>query len=107
MTANSGKVLKETTAAVNPIIDELSPVTFEVAAKRHSGLWKTKQYCEKEFKAELMETTNRLEQAKLPGFEVSEGMRETRFNNRCTNISEYSNALNRGRVFTNPKFSSC
>ena len=107
LTANSGKVLRETTAEVNPIIDELSPETFEVAAKRHSALWKTKQYTEKEFKAELMATTNRIEQAKLPDHEFTEKMRVKEFNNRCTNVSEYSNALNRGRVFINPKFSSC
>ena len=107
MTANSGKVLKETKAAVNPILDELSPETFTVAAKRNAGIWKTKQYCEKEFKSELMETTNRVEQAKMPSFEFTESIREKKFNNVCTNVSEYANAINRGRVFINPKFSSC
>ena len=40
-------------------------------------------------------------------YDKSESMRETNHNILVTNISEYSNALNRGRVFTNPKFSSC
>ena len=107
LTANSSKVLKETTATVNPVIDELDAEAFTVAAKKVAGVWKTKQYCEKEFKAELMETTNRIEQNKLPEYAISENMREKRFNNMCTNVSEYSNAINRGRVFVNPKFSSC
>jgi len=34
-------------------------------------------------------------------------MRITKHNIKVTNISEYSNALNRGSVFINPKFGSC
>ena len=53
-----------------------------------------------------MQTTNRDIQGQLPEEEI-EGLRCTEHNIRVTNISEYSNALNRGRFFTNPKFSSC
>ena len=99
-------MLKET-QTVNPIIDQLSPETFEVTAKKHSTLWCTKQFKDAQFREDIMKTTDRIEQDNLPDFDLTEGMRERKFNNRTTNISEYSNALNRGRVFTNPKFSSC
>ena len=51
-------------------------------------------------------TTNRNAQNNVDP-EISEKLRETKYNLKVSNISEYSNALNRGRVFTNPKFSSC
>ena len=70
-------------------------------------MWKTQQYKAEEFREDLNHTTNRIEQNKLPDFELTESMRAKDWNNRVTNISEYSNALNRGRVFINPKFSSC
>ena len=54
-----------------------------------------------------MDTTNRITQNNIPEYEFVESMRIREFNNRVTNISEYANALNRGRVFINPKFSSC
>ena len=54
-----------------------------------------------------MDTVVRKEAEKLPDYEVTESMREKRFNNVVTNVSEYANALNRGRIFINPKFSSC
>ena len=88
-------------------MDNLDPETFEVAAKKHSTMWKTKQYKEEEFRQDLNQTTNRIAQNNLPDQEMLESLRTTEFNNRITNISEYSNALNRGRVFINPKFSSC
>ena len=99
-------MLKDT-QTVNPIVDQLSPETFEVTAKKHSSLWSSKQYTDSQFRGDLMQTTDRIVQDNLPSHEMTEAMREKKFNNRTTNISEYSNALNRGRVFTNPKFSSC
>ena len=85
----------------------MDPSTFEVAAKKHSTLWKTEQYKAEEFRGDLNQTTNRIAQNNLPDQEMLESLRTTDHNNRITNISEYSNALNRGRVFINPKFSSC
>ena len=106
MTDKSKQVLTDT-QMVNPIIDSLDPETFEVAAKKHSSIWNNMQYKDKEFREDLMQTCDRIAQGQLPEQELLEKMRSTEFNNRVTNISEYSNALNRGRVFTNPKFSSC
>ena len=106
MTANSQQVLRET-QVVNPVLAQLSPETFEVTAKKRSSIWKTNQYKDDESRHGLMDTKSRQDQNQLNEFDLSERMRETRFNNRKTNISEYANALNRGRVFTNPKFSSC
>jgi len=54
----------------------------------------------------LINTTMRSTQNNIDP-EIADKLRETKYNLRVTNISEYSNALNRGRVFTNPKFSSC
>ena len=79
---------------------------FEVSAKKHSLMWSSQQYRDPEMRTQLNATTNRAGQNNLD-FEITEKLRETKYNLRVTNISEYSNALNRGRVFTNPKFSSC
>ena len=106
MTAKSKDALCDTQGA-NPALEELDASTFEVAAKKHSTMWQTEQYKDNSFRQELLQTFNRIEQDKLPDQELLESMRTKEFNNRVTNISEYSNALNRGRVFTNPKFSSC
>ena len=106
LTAQSIGVLKDT-QTVNPVIDQLDPETFEVTAKKCSTMWNNSQYKDTEFRKDLNQTTNRIAQAQLPDQEMLENMRTKDFNNRVTNISEYSNALNRGRVFTNPKFSSC
>ena len=101
-------MLKDT-QQVNPILDSLDPQTFEVTAKKHSALWNTDQYKGADFRGDLMQTTDRIAQSNLNALsgDMVESLRETKHNNRTTNISEYSNALNRGRVFTNPKFSSC
>ena len=103
------QVLKNS-STVNPIIDSLDPETFEVTAKKHSSIYGmcTQQYKEEKFRTELNKTTNRISQ-NLTDQEWTyiEELRKVEFNNRVTNISEYSNALNRGRVFINPKFSSC
>lgn len=69
-------------------------------------MWSSQQYRDPEMRTQLNATTNRAGQNNLD-FEITEKLRETKYNLRVTNISEYSNALNRGRVFTNPKFSSC
>ena len=79
---------------------------FEVTAKKCSSIWKTEQYKDPDFRQILNTTTTRdFQPAYEP--ELVERMRETKFNNQKTNIGEYANALNRGRVFINPKFSSC
>ena len=51
---------------VNPALDQLDPATFEVAAKKHSTLWKTEQYKAEEFRSDLTNTTNRIAQNNLP-----------------------------------------
>ena len=79
---------------------------FEVAAKKQSLMWGSQQYRDNEHRGQLNVTTNRNAQNNIDP-EISEKLRETKHNIKVTNISEYSNALNRGRVFTNPKFSSC
>ena len=106
MTAQSIGVLKDT-QTVNPVIDQLDPETFEVTAKKCSTMWKNEQYKDEEFRKDLNQTTNRIAQSQMPDQEMLEKLRTTEFNNRVTNVSEFSNALNRGRVFINPKFSSC
>ena len=79
---------------------------FEVTAKKCSSIWKTEQYTDPNFRENLNKTTNRnTQQVHEP--ELVDRMREVKFNNQKTNIGEYANAINRGRVFTNPKFSSC
>ena len=59
MTDKSKKVLTDT-QMVNPVIDQLDPETFEVAAKKHSTMWNTQQYKDQEFRQELLQTTNRI-----------------------------------------------
>jgi hypothetical protein len=105
MTANSNTKLKETMQEGNPAIEGLSAEVFEVAAKRNAPLWKTEQYKDESSRGQLTTTMNRQQQAY--DAEIAQKMRTDKFNIRVTNISEYSNAINRGRVFTNPKFSSC
>ena len=107
MTENSKGALANEASHVNPVLEKLDPSTFEVAAKKHSTMWNTQQYKDAEFRADLLQTCSRIDANNLPDQDLLEKMRVTEFNNRVTNISEYSNALNRGRVFTNPKFSSC
>ena len=69
-------------------------------------MWQSQQYRDNEQRGQLNGTTNRVTQNNIDP-EIAEKLRETKHNIKVTNISEYSNALNRGRVFTNPKFSSC
>ena len=52
MTKQSAQVLTDT-QTVNPVIEQLDPETFEVTAKKHSTMWKTGQYKDPEFRADL------------------------------------------------------
>ena len=83
----------------------ISPAIFEVAAKKTSPIWHTEQYKDADFRQNLNQTSNKV--VFTHDEEVAEKMRVTQYNLKVSNISEYSNAINRGRVFTNPKFSSC
>jgi len=69
-------------------------------------MWGTQQYRDPGQRGNLNVTTTRGATNNIDP-EITERLRETKHNIKVTNISEYSNALNRGRVFTNPKFSSC
>ena len=69
-------------------------------------MWQSQQYRDSDQRQHLNQTTQRGAQNNIDP-EIAEKLRETKHNIKVTNISEYSNALNRGRVFTNPKFSSC
>ena len=106
MTAKSQKALSGTNET-SEVLEQLDPETFEVAAKKVSAIWKSEQYNDQDFRKDLLQTTKRIDQNNLPDQEQLESMRVKDHNNRITIISEYSNALNRGRVFINPKFSSC
>ena len=105
MTAVSSTKLKEQEQTDNPVLKELDPSVFEVAAKKNAAVWKTEQYKDKDFRAQLTNTTNRGIHSYDP--EIAQMLVTNKHNIQVTNISEYSNALNRGRVFINPKFSSC
>ena len=90
----------------NPVLESLDPRAFEVSAKKQSLMWQSQQYRDSDQRQNLNVTTQRGTQNNIDP-EIAERLRETKYNIKVTNISEYSNALNRGRVFTNPKFSSC
>ena len=79
---------------------------FEIPAKKCASIWKSEQYKQPEFREQLNTTTNRLNQVAYEP-ELVDRMRVQEFNNQKSNISEYANALNRGRVFINPTLSSC
>ena len=89
----------------NPVVDQLDPAVFEVSAKKQSTIWTTGTYKQSDFRQGLNQTTNRVQHAYDQ--EVAPKMQMTNHNIKITTISEYSNALHRGRVFINPKFSSC
>ena len=90
----------------NPALKDLDPEIFEPTAKKCSSIWNTQQYKGADFRENLNKTTNR-QNIVAQEQELIDRLRETKFNNQKTNIGEYANALNRGRVFINPKFSSC
>ena len=75
-------------------------------AKKCSSIWNTQQYKNEDFRDNLNTTVNRMNIVSHD-IDLVDRLRETQYNNQKTNIGEYANALNRGRVFTNPKFSSC
>jgi len=106
LTKHSQIKIDEKAQCANPVIDSLDPEVFEVSAKKHSLMWSSQQYRDEEQRKHLNMTTNRDIQGNYDK-DIAEKLRETKFNMRVTPISEFSNALNRGRVFTNPKFSSC
>ena len=107
MTENAKGALATEAQNVNPVLESLDPAVFEVSAKKQAAIWSSDQYKDQSFRQDLTNSVNRIEQCKLPEQDMLERMRVTEFNNRITNVSEYANALNRGRVFINPKFSSC
>ena len=106
MTAASKSVVDENAQISNPVIESLDPSVFEVPAKKQSLMWASQQYRDEGQRVNLNVTSSRGTQNNIDP-EIMERLRETKHNIKVTNISEYSNALNRGRVFTNPKFSSC
>ena len=106
LTADSQQVVTQQAAISNPVIEGLDPEVFEVTAKKSSLMWQSQQYRDADQRKNLNNTTQRATQNNVDP-EIMERLRETKYNLHVTNISEYSNALNRGRVFTNPKFSSC
>ncbi|TNV75681.1 hypothetical protein FGO68_gene4427 [Halteria grandinella] len=87
------------------LLETLPPSAFEVAAKKESTIWKTEQYKDELFRKHLSNTVHR--QVFQYDAEVAQKLRGDKYNIRVTNIGEYANALNRNRVFINPKFSSC
>ena len=84
----------------------MDPEIFAPTAKKCSSIWNTQQYKSPDFRDNLNTTTNR-QNIVAHEQELVDKLRDTKFNNQKTNIGEYANALNRGRVFINPKFSSC
>ena len=106
LTKHSQIRIQEGDTGPNEVISSLDPSVFEIAAKKHSLMWGSQQYRDADQRGQLTQTTNRLAQNNIDP-EIAEKLRENKHNIKVTNISEYSNALNRGRVFINPKFSSC
>ena len=66
MTEKSKQALTTLGQEHNPTLDELDPSTFEVAAKKQSTMWQSEQYKDKDFRDDLVQTCNRIEQSKLP-----------------------------------------
>mmetsp|Transcript_7478 Transcript_7478/g.8495 ORF Transcript_7478/g.8495 Transcript_7478/m.8495 type:complete len:203 (+) Transcript_7478:36-644(+) len=86
-------------------LEDIEPEVYQVAAKKESSLWKTSTYKDPEFRAELTQTTDRMSQGYDP--EIAKKLHVSKNNKRITVISEYSNAKHNGRVFKNPRFTSC
>lgn len=76
---------------------------FEVAAKKESALWKT--YKDNDYREDVNATSNRANHDY--DAEVAAKLHSNKHNKRVTVISEYSNAMHNGRVFKNPRFTSC
>jgi len=105
ITKNSQQKIAETTVA-NPKIDALSAEVFKPTAKREDQCWANEKYRDSHHREQLMTTTDRGAQSNFDT-EMMEKLRTSKHNIQRTIISEYSNAKNRGTVFTAPKFSSC
>ena len=50
MTSNAQNALKDHGKEANPVLEQLDPSTFEVAAKKQSTMWHSDQYKSKEFR---------------------------------------------------------
>ena len=87
------------------VLNELHPEVFEVTAKKASSIWSTSTYKSPDFRAELTQTVKNTEHTFDD--EMANKLYKNKFNKRITVISEYSNALHNGRVFKNPRFTSC
>ena len=72
----------------------------------NAPIWETHQYRDEAHREQLMNTTNRETQSNFDT-EVMERLRTDKYNIQRTIITEYSDAMNRGTVFVNAKFSSC
>ena len=106
ITEHSQQKMTELSKKPNPALDALSKETFQVSAKRSSQIWETQQYRDNEHRSQLMATTDR-QAHQNQDMEMSEKLRESKYNIQRTIITEYSDAKNRGTVFVNAKFSSC
>ena len=106
ITEHSQEKLHELHSKPNPALDNLDPSTFKVSAKVNSNIWDTQQYRDSAHREQLMKTTNRETQSNFDT-EVMERLRTDKYNIQRTIITEYSDAMNRGTVFVNAKFSSC
>ena len=106
ITEHSSQKMAELSKKPNPALDALSPETFQVSAKINSKIWDTQQYRDEHHRQLLMQTTNRDTQSNFD-VEVMERLRQSKYNIQRTIITEYSDAMNRGTVFVNAKFSSC
>eukprot|EP00345_Euplotes_harpa_P002577 CAMPEP_0168323486 /NCGR_PEP_ID=MMETSP0213-20121227/3512_1 /TAXON_ID=151035 /ORGANISM="Euplotes harpa, Strain FSP1.4" /LENGTH=205 /DNA_ID=CAMNT_0008325571 /DNA_START=15 /DNA_END=632 /DNA_ORIENTATION=- len=89
----------------SPVLNDLEPEVFEITAKKASSIWKTNTYKDPEFRGELNTTTKKIDQQFDD--EMAAKLHKNTFNKRITVISEYSNAMHNGRVFKNPRFTSC
>ena len=107
ITEHSKEKIKEMSSKPNPALEALSKETFQVSAKINSKIWDSHQYKDEEHRKLLMTTTNRDNQANNNDTELMERLRVSKNNIQRTIITEYSDAMNRGTVFVNAKFSSC
>ena len=104
LTKNSVSTQKDNPVQ-SQVLNELDPEVFEVTAKKASSIWSTNTYKSPEFRAELTQTVKNKEYTFDD--EAAGKLHKNKFNKRITEISEYSNALHNGRVFKNPRFTSC
>mmetsp|Transcript_26638 Transcript_26638/g.26526 ORF Transcript_26638/g.26526 Transcript_26638/m.26526 type:complete len:109 (+) Transcript_26638:298-624(+) len=88
---------------ISPATEEIDPELYEVAAKKESALWKT--YKDNDYREDVNATSNRANHDY--DTEVATKLHSNKHNKRVTVISEYSNAMHNGRVFKNPRFTSC